>query len=111
MILRGTLPEPQGHLLAAQVHTQRDEERLAAPVNRVEEQRERRALPNLLSLQIHCRWNGLKKSGRTSRGATNFSREIVRQSVKPKMHLNFIRRYWKEVFGKQRYARKSNQSK
>ena len=44
VILRGALPEPQGHLLAAQVHTQRDEERLAAPVDRVEEQRARRAL-------------------------------------------------------------------
>ena len=35
MILRGTLPEPQGHLLAAHVHAQGHEERLATPVDRV----------------------------------------------------------------------------
>ncbi len=44
VILRGALPEPHGHLLPAPVHAERHEERLAAPVDRVEEHRERGAV-------------------------------------------------------------------
>lgn len=41
VMLRRAVPKSQGHLLATHVHAQRDESRLAAPVDCVEEYRER----------------------------------------------------------------------
>lgn len=104
MILRGTLPEPQGHLLAAHVHAQGDEKRLTTPVDRVQEQRERRALrqgPLLEGLEIlgrqrhHLLGHGRRRHAESSRRIEDGLGVFLRRDASQ----DFLQQFFREVPG------------